>query len=99
MAIRKLVGPPAKITQLLYRSANWPRTSLHAGESEAAGVWRHRALRPPPAATPPQSERTSPPHADRSTYSSSRGRIGRRTNAGAGVAAGGRRGRAAGLSH
>src|SRR5258708_4584129 len=38
--------------------------------------------RPPPGATPAQSVRASRPHADRSTNSSSRGRIGRSTNTG-----------------
>ena len=36
-------------------------------------------MRPPPGATPPQIVRTSAPQADRSTNSSSRGRIGRST--------------------
>lgn len=71
----------------LHCAANWPRTSLHAGESEAAWVARQRTIRPPPGASPPHSERTSPPHADRSTRSSSRGRIGRSTSAGAAGAA------------
>src|ERR1700675_3630087 len=66
-------------TRVIYCAANWARTSLQAGEREAAWVARHRAMRPPPGATPPHSERTSPPHADLSTNSSSRGRIGRST--------------------
>ena len=45
---------------------------------------RHWMMRPPPAGTPPHSVRTSPPQADRSTNSSSRGRIGRSTSTGAG---------------
>src|SRR5947207_10518847 len=46
-------------------------------------------MRPPPAGTPAQSARTSPPQAERSTNNSSRGRIGRSASAGAaaGVAA------------
>src|ERR1700675_337631 len=75
-------------TRVIYCAANWARTSLQAGEREAAWVARHRAMRPPPGATPPQSERTSPPHADLTTNNSSRGRIGRSTSAGAGAAAG-----------
>jgi len=48
-------------------------------------------MRPPPGATPPQIERTSAPQADRSTYSSSAGRIGRNkmTTGAAGAAAAG----------
>src|ERR1700742_2102196 len=42
-------------------------------------------MRPPPGGTPPQSERTSAPQAERSTINSSRGRIGRSTIAGAAV--------------
>src|SRR5450631_637904 len=74
--------------RMIYCAANWPSTSVHAGESEAACVARHRTIRPPPGATPPHSARTSPPHADRKTNNSSRGRIGRNTNAGTGAAAG-----------
>src|SRR6185295_4751126 len=62
-----------------YRAANCDSTSLHAGESCAALVARHCTMRPPPGATPPQIERTSAPQAERSTNSSSRGRIGRST--------------------
>src|SRR4051812_45860541 len=67
-------GPPQARD---YRAANWDSTSLQAGESCAALVARHCTIRPPPGATPPQIERTSAPQADRSTNSSSRGRIGR----------------------
>src|SRR5271169_3541202 len=67
---------------------NWVRTSLHAGESEAACVARHSMMRPPPGSTPGQSARTSPPQADRNTNSTSRGRIGRSTSAASGAAAG-----------
>src|SRR5271155_1590692 len=69
-------------------AANWPSTSLHAGESEAACVARHSMMRPPPGSTPGQSARTSPPQADRNTNSTSRGRIGRSTSAASGAAAG-----------
>src|SRR5947199_287631 len=69
-------GPPQARD---YRAANWDSTSLHAGESWAALVARHCTIRPPPGCTPPQIERTSAPHADRSTSNSSRGRIGRST--------------------
>src|SRR4051812_50190546 len=69
-------GPPQARD---YRAANWDSTSLQAGESCAALVARHCTIRPPPGATPPQIERTSAPQADRSTNSSSRGRIGRST--------------------
>src|SRR3954469_15514225 len=62
-----------------YRAANWDSTSLHAGESWAALVARHCTIRPPPGWTPPQIVRTSAPQAERSTNSSSRGRIGRST--------------------
>ena len=62
-----------------YCAANWASTSLQAGESEAALVARHCTIRPPPGGTPPQIERTSAPQAERSTNSSSRGRIGRST--------------------
>ena len=44
-------------------------------------------MRPPPGDTPPHNARTSAPQADRSTNSTSRGRIGRKTR-GAGAAAG-----------
>src|SRR5258708_10732514 len=70
-----------------YCAANWPSTSLQAGDREAACVARHCTIRPPRGWTPPHSERTSPPQADRSTNSSSRGRIGRSTNTGAGAGA------------
>src|SRR6185295_8317707 len=70
-------GPPQGARD--YRAANWDRTSLQAGESRAALVARHCRIRPSPGATPPQIERTSAPQADRSTNSSSRGRIGRST--------------------
>src|SRR6185295_12940877 len=71
-----------------YCAANCASTSLHAGESCAALVARHCMMRPPPGATPPQIERTSAPQADRSTNSSSRGRIGRSTMTVGAVAAG-----------
>ena len=48
-------------------------------KAAAALVARHCTIRPPPGATPPQIERTSAPQAERSTNSSSRGRIGRST--------------------
>jgi hypothetical protein len=67
-------GHPNSRRGASYRAANWDRTSLHAGESCAALVARHCTIRPPPAGTPPQIVRTSAPHADRSTNSSSRGR-------------------------
>src|SRR5262245_53953325 len=44
-------------------------------------------IRPPPGATPGQSARTSAPHADLRTNSTSGGRIGRSTNEGAAGAA------------
>src|SRR5260370_35790500 len=44
-------------------------------------------IRPPPGSTPGQSARTSPPQADRSTNSTSRGRIGRSTSGAAAGAA------------
>src|SRR5712671_2186715 len=74
--------------RIIYRAANWPRTPWHAGDSEAACVARHCTIRPPPGAMPPHNARTSPPHADRKTNNSSRGRIGRSTSTGAGAAAG-----------
>src|SRR4051794_14674770 len=61
--------------------------SLQAGDSEAAWVARHCTMRPPPGATPAHSERTSAPHAERTTNNSSRGRIGRSTSGGAAGAA------------
>jgi hypothetical protein len=64
--------------------------SLQAGESDAAphGQTLHNA--PATGATPPQSARTSAPHADRSTNNSSRGRMGRSTKgAGGGASAAG----------
>src|ERR1700674_2484649 len=74
-------------TRVIYCAANWVRTSLHAGEREAALVARHCTMRPPPGATLPQSARTSPPHADLKTNNSSRGRIGRSTSTGAAAGA------------
>src|SRR5712664_1314184 len=85
MVFRRSVGSARRV---IYCAANWVRTSLHAGEREAALVARHCTMRPPPGATLPQSARTSPPHADLRTNNSSRGRIGRSTSTGAGAAAG-----------
>jgi len=65
------------MSRMIYCAANWPSTSLQADDSEPALVARHCTIRPPPGATPPQIARTSAPQADRSTNSSSRGRIGR----------------------
>ena len=62
---------------LSYRAANGASTSLQAGDSDAALVARHCAIRPPPGATPAHSVRTSPPQADLTMNSSSRGRNGR----------------------
>jgi hypothetical protein len=70
-----------------YRAANDDKTSLQAGESDVACDARHCTIRPPPGGTPPHSVRTSPPHADLKTNSSSRGRIGRSAMV-AGAAAG-----------
>src|SRR5882672_5626790 len=84
MVARRSVGSARPV---IYCAANWVRTSLHAGEREAALVARHCTMRPPPGATLPHSARTSPPHADLKTNSSSRGRIGRSTSTGAGAAA------------
>jgi hypothetical protein len=68
---------------------NWDNTLRQSGESEADCAARHCISRPPPGATPSQSERTSTPHADRSTNSTSRGRMGRSTSgAAAGAPAG-----------
>lgn len=50
---------------------------MQAGEREALLLARHCTMRPPPGATPPQSDLMSPPHADLITSNSSRGRIGR----------------------
>lgn len=79
---------PAAI-QNAYRDTNCPSTVLQAGERDDALLARHWAMRPPPAAMPLHSVRASPPQADRSTISSSRGRSGRRTRTvGAAVVAG-----------
>ena len=72
-----VAAPHAAVRPTAWRTGD--STSLHAGESCAALVARHCTMRPPPGATPPQIERTSAPQADRSTNSSSRGRIGRST--------------------
>src|SRR5207247_1866682 len=61
--------------------------SLQAGDNEPAFWARHCTIRPPPGCTPPHTERTSPPQAERSTNNSSRGRIGRSTMAAGAVAA------------
>src|SRR6185437_2718929 len=78
---RGIAADPRRHLQVArtYCAANCASTSLHAGESCAALVARHCTMRPPPGATPPQIERTSAPQAERSTNSSSRGRIGRST--------------------
>ena len=79
---RRIAADPVSAphaVRAIYRAANCDSTSLHAGESCAALVARHCTIRPPPGATPPQIERTSAPQAERSTNSSSRGRIGRST--------------------
>src|ERR1700759_2885651 len=77
---------------LLLYCANWPSTSLQAGERAGACEARHSMIRPPPAGPPAQRVRTSPPQAERSTNNTSRGRIGRSTitagAAGAAAAAG-----------
>jgi hypothetical protein len=52
-------------------------------------------MRPPPGCTPAHSARTYPPQADLNTNNSSRGRIGRKTSAGSGGAAGAAPGAAA----
>src|SRR5689334_21818187 len=70
-----------------YRAANCPSTSLHAGDNAAGCEARHSMMRPPPAGTPAQSARTSPPQAERATNRISRGRIGRSIS-GADAAAG-----------
>ena len=73
-----------------YRARTARALPCRPGKSGGA-VRRHCMMRPPPGGTPPHRARTSAPQAERSTNSSSRGRIGRSTitaGAAAGAAAG-----------
>src|SRR5690349_22444268 len=80
---------PWRVSCVAYRAANGASTSLQAGDSDAALLAMHCTMRPPPGATPAQSERMSAPQAERTMNSSSRGSSGRRTiTAGAAAAAG-----------
>jgi hypothetical protein len=47
---RRQCGPPADhaLNSATYCAANWPSTSLQAGDSEAAWLARHWMTRPPP---------------------------------------------------
>src|SRR5579863_1538656 len=58
---------------------NCMSTSLQAGDRSAARLEMHSTRRPPPGATPVHRARISAPQAERTTKSSSRGRIGRST--------------------